>query len=300
MIALLVVLVGAALVAAPGLLPTLRRISGVEWARVTSTSLLLGGLAIVGGLTLVALPTVLRSMDAHAAAALCEHLVTPFAPRNDFVGWSAAALALVISARALRGARRARADASAARVEPWLGRHEDRGAFELVVLPTDALVAVGVPVTPPQVVISDGLIARLDRTQLDAVIRHEAAHHAHRHWRFLVLAAGVDEGLGPLPFVRRSTAALRDSLEAWADDGAVAASGGSRVELHGAAEQLTTAVSAPARVRARIHRLEARSPRWSIRARLLAYAPVLALSVLLVALTSAWLLHAEHAVAHAR
>ena len=152
------------------------------------------------------------------------------------------------------------------------------------------------PVSPPQVVISDGLVAQLDDEQLEAVIRHEVVHHTHRHWRFLALATSMERALGPLPLVRRGTEGLRDGLEAWADDGAVAASGGRHEGLHRAVTNLAGDARGSRRIKERIGRLE-RGKGSRLAFRVSAYAPILLLAFAVVAILGSWLVHAEHAVA---
>jgi len=78
---------------------------------------------------------------------------------------------------------------------------------------------------PPQVVVSQRLVDILADDELAAVLRHELAHVHHRHERYLLLARVVEQSLWLLPFVRRSTGALRCALERWADE---AAAGGAR------------------------------------------------------------------------
>jgi Zn-dependent protease with chaperone function len=218
MIALFLTLLGLVLVVLPGLSGQPQRLPAAEWALVAGVALLLGFATFETGLMLLGLPTLLRVLHAAGFAEICEQVLRPLSPGGDLAGWTAIVLALVVGARAWRTTKRAIKSAVAVEAEPWLGRHEDRGDFELVVLPTDQLLAVSAPAGRPQVLISDGLVERLDAQQLEAVIRHEATHLRCGHWRFTLLATVVERALSPLTLVERSTRALRNALEAWADE----------------------------------------------------------------------------------
>ena len=104
---------------------------------------------------------------------------------------------------------RTRAAQRRCRIEPWLGRHEGCEGYELVVLPTTSPLALAVDGGTPQIVISEGLIDALSSDEVDAVLRHEAAHLANGHQHYLVAAAAVEHSFALLPFARRSTRALR-------------------------------------------------------------------------------------------
>lgn len=224
MIAVSIILAGVVLLVVPGIFDQPRFLPGREWARAVAPSLACGLIAVVSGLVLFALPTLLAVLHSVGLADLCARVPVPFSPGGPLTGWVALVVAVLVSTRAVRGGHRALRDARSAAVEPWLGRHERRGDFDLVVLPTDELLAMSVPSRPPQVVISTGLVERLEPGQLDVVIRHEATHHRCGHWRYSLVAAMVESGLGPVPLVDRSARTLRASLEQWADEGAAGAS----------------------------------------------------------------------------
>ena len=304
MIAALLVVSGLALVVLPGLYGPGLRLPAAECARLGAASLLLGFAALELGLVLVALPTVLRALHAAGFASICENVLTPLAPGGDLLGWFSAGLAVVVGARALSSGTRAYRDACAVEIEPWLGRHEDRGEFELVVLPTQRLLAVSVPGAQPQVLISDGLCERLDSDQLEAVIRHEAMHQRFRHWRFLLLAISVERALFPIPLVKRSTRTLRTALEAWADESAAGDSASGRalmrralVAVAGEVEDADPRCAAKRVVRDRARRLE-RAPRPSpVVLRLAVHGPLLMLGVASLVLLTGWVAGAHHATA---
>jgi len=126
-------------------------------------------------------------------------------------------IAIAMVGRACAAARRARLAAQRARVDPYFGRHRQIGRYDVVVIPSMQLVAVGVPGIEPQIVLSESLVAELTSIELDAVIRHEVAHHRLRHREYLLTAAVVDRVLGWIPPVHASAVGLRNAVEEWAD-----------------------------------------------------------------------------------
>jgi len=69
------------------------------------------------------------------------------------------------------------------------------------------------------VILSTGLIAALDATELRAVMAHERSHLTHRHHRFLV---SIDVAAAIVPLVRPLRAHIRLATERWADEDAAA------------------------------------------------------------------------------
>jgi len=303
MIAALLALLGLVLIVLPGLSRFPARLPAAEWARIAATSLLFGFIAFELGLVLLALPTVLHSMHAAGFAAICEKVLTPLSPGGDLVGWVAAIIAVVVALRAARAVRRARRNTSVVEAEPWLGRHENRGDFELVILPTPELLAVSVPAAPPQVLISDGLVERLDDEQLEAVIRHEASHHRFGHWRFSLLAAAVERGLWRVPLVARATESLRCALEGWADEAAAGDSPLGRSTVRDALVAVAGPIDDPVfheprrALRDRAHRLDRGPSARTFVLRFVVHAPVIVFAVTSVVLLVGWAAGAQHAAA---
>lgn len=303
MIAALLALLGLVLITLPAFSRIPAQLPASEWARIAAASLLLGFVAFELGLVLVALPTVLHALHAAGFAAICEKVLTPLAPGGDVVGWTAALLAFVIAMRAGLGVRRARQNTSFVEAEPWLGRHENRGDFELVVLPTQELLAVSVPAAPPQVLISDGLIECLDSAQLEAVIQHEASHHRFGHWRFSLLAAALERGLWPLPFVRTATNSLRCALEGWADEAAAEGSPGGRSTVRNALVAVVGPLDGPTSTmrkrafRDRARRLERGPSSGTLALRFAVHAPVVVCVAVSMVLLVDWAAGAHHAAA---
>lgn len=194
------------------------RLPPAEWARVATLALVLGGLSVYAGLVMTTLPPLLHFVQLEGLVGICDPVVHDLMIGGTFLGWVAAALVVAMTAGAVVAVRRSRRALERARVEPWWGEHSSRDGYELVVIPTPALVALGVPGRTPQVVISDGLVDELDPSRLQAVVAHEVAHLRLHHRIYLVVVAMVEQTVGALPLIRRSTLAIRRTLEVWADD----------------------------------------------------------------------------------
>jgi Zn-dependent protease with chaperone function len=261
-----------------------------EWARLCA--LALGGGAALVELVLVvhAAPPVLRAAGVPLIAAACERMLGPLVPGGVAVGWAAAAAAVTLPVLGSIGLQRARRQRRVLRVERELGRHHRHGDHELVVLPTERFVAVSVPGRPRgQVVVSEGLVDSLAPDELEAVVGHEAAHLDRRHDRYLLLATAVEHACAFFPPARRSTAALRASLERWADEDAAGASAASRQALRRALLGVTVALVAEPSVAAfttaetvleRLDALDTAAPSPSPLLRASLYLPGAALAVL--------------------
>ena len=303
MIVLLLLAVGAGLIVIPGLVMPPLRLSPAEWTRTVATSLVVGFVAIEVSLALLALPAVLGVVDASGLATVCDWSVLRFTPLSDVVGWIAAVLAGGLAWRAWHGARRGHRLACAAAVEPWLGRHENRGIYELVVLPTERLLAMSVPGSQPQVLISDGLVAHLEPDELDAVLRHEEMHHRLAHWRYTTVAVALEHVFRPVRLTERSTRALRAAVEAWADDAAAGASYERRELVRRSLDAVGCGVSGlagswPGKLaRDRVRRLDVRVRGSRIGGRMGYIAPVAVLAVSVLVLMVTWTAGAHHAVA---
>jgi len=270
------------------------------WARLSAASLVAGFVGMVLALVLLAAPTVLDSAGVPALAAACKRMAGTLSPGGPLVGWTSALAAIALSAAfgaALMRTRRVQLDA---RVEPWIGRHDHRTEYELVVLPCPEFVALSVP-DPPQVIISEGLVAALPFDQLEAVLDHEAAHLIHRHSRYLLLLAGLRGALGWLPPMNRSAHALHVAVEQWADHDACRRASGGRQAVHAALVTVAhAAVAAPAlttfsAVDTLVERLEALqypAPRARVLPRAV-QAPAVALGTLAGLSVAAWLSQAH-------
>ncbi|MDQ3944360.1 MAG: M56 family metallopeptidase, partial [Actinomycetota bacterium] len=245
--ALVLLLGGLGLLALPGAARRLgRELVPAEWARL-SAGLLLGGAAVVWlAAVLFAAPTVLRALGVPHLAEACERMLGPLTPGGPVLGWSALAVVGALPLFSAVGFARARREQRHFQIEPWLGHHERFGGHDLVTLPTDELLALSVDGCPSQIVVSSGLVAAVSPSELAAVLRHEAAHLEHGHHRFLLLASAIEHGFAVVPFVRRSTRALRAALERWADEAATGGECASRAVLRNALLGVTMAIVNPA------------------------------------------------------
>ncbi len=212
------IITGLVLLALPGWCQPRRSGTGVvRRARECRASLALGLVLTVSGLFLWGAPAVLHVADGWGFPGLCDDAIHQLPLGGLEFALFAIVVGGLIVARLTGALTRSAARRREAWVDPFIGQHRGLSEFDVVVIPSTRLVAVGVPGSPPQIVISEGLVSALDPSELDAVLRHEMAHHRLHHRNYLLLAAAVDHGFGWLPPVRSSTAALRCALEEWAD-----------------------------------------------------------------------------------
>lgn len=185
------------------------------FARLSTIALALGI-----GCVVAALATSATIGALHAATGVADDPAPHLAPEG-VVGACVSAIVLVVMV--VRGAliaSRARRVRRASRAEGWLGEHRSDGTHDLVVLPTERLVAYSVGGRDPQIVVSQGLRRMLDDDFYGFVIDHERAHLRAGHRRSLLVAA-ICEGLLPfLPFASQSAMALRVAVERAADEDA--------------------------------------------------------------------------------
>ena len=303
---LVVLAAGTLALALPALTRRLgRRLEAARWARLCTAALIAGAVTVETTTAVWAAPTVLRAAGLPGLASLCARALGRLLPGGPAAAWAAFAVALTVPVLAAAAMRSARGQLAAAIVEPGLGQHHPAGDHVHVVLPVAHPLAVSVPGPPRQILISDGLQARLTPAQLEVVIAHEAAHLDHDHHRFLLLAAAVESGYAAVPLARRSAAVLRLALERWADESAAGSDRARRRDLRAAlldaagmpaAGQLA-ALSAAATIAERVEALDRpppAPPRWFVGA---TTAPWLALGATISFASGSWLEQARWAVA---
>lgn len=217
MILLLLLIAGLALVAGPGMF-RLGRGHPAHFARNGLAVQLIGFVLVEAALLLWASPAILDLMGATDLARVCRAMLGGLLPPGWQVGVAAGVAALVLAGLALRGTLRVRALQRNMRVEALLGDHHVQEDHHLVVLPVDDTVAYAVGGRPPQVVISQGLIAAVGQNGLEAVCAHEAVHARHRHHRYLLVLAGIGSAFAWYPPARRGARMVRLALERWADE----------------------------------------------------------------------------------
>ena len=143
-----------------------------------------------------------------------DHVLRMRAGQGPVVGALAATAVVVFAFRFLRVAlRRASAVRDAFRLASALADTDQ----ELVVLESAGRHGLAVPGRPGRIVVTTALLRTLDAAERRALLAHERAHLAHRHYLHqtaAVLAVAVNPFLGGLP------RALELSCERWADEDA--------------------------------------------------------------------------------
>jgi hypothetical protein len=298
------VLAGLGLVALPGALrPLGRRLAPSDWARLSIVALV-GGFGVFElGLVFYAAPTVLSASGAFGLASLCLQMLGGVAPGGAAAGWAAGVLAVVVAGSGALALDRARRVRRGTWVERCIGEHARLGHHDLVVLPSDELVAFSVGCQGGQnyqggqVVVSSGLVAALCPDELAAVLAHEAAHLDHRHQRYLSVASVVRHGLAFFPPAKHSARALVVALERWADEVAVGVVEDGRDRLRSALRRVTAsmvgvevaAFSAADTVAERLAALDGPPPGLAVAPLGLLYSPGFALCVASVTGFGVWI-----------
>lgn len=229
----LLAVLGAAviLLALPGALDRFgRRLRPQEWAWLSTIGLGGGFVLLEAVLLLRAAPTLLRAGGVVWLATACERVLRPLVAGGPVVGWAAALGALALPAAAAVHWRRGRRLRARLAGDLWLGERRAIGGHPVIVLPIARPLALSFEHDGElAIVVSDGLVRVLDDAQVEAVVRHEAAHLDHAHQRLLTVAGAAVAVLGWLPPVARTAGAVRLAVERWADEEAAAsAAGGSR------------------------------------------------------------------------
>ncbi len=212
---------GWALLALPGVMRLkLSRLQPAVWTRLAAGCLAVGAGLVGIGLLTMAVPTLLERIGAHHLAALCQRLLHDFLGGGHLGGLIAAFTLAFVTYRAYSSVRRLRGAREGVRVESWVGEHRRFTDHDVVVIPTDALVAITPGGRSTQVIVSSGLIELLDDDEFALVLKHEVSHLRRRHDRWVVLATVLEAALGWLPLVGSSAAVLRLGVERWADEDA--------------------------------------------------------------------------------
>ena len=204
-------------------------------ARLGLLALILGWALVLAGLGLAVAVGVVHLVTGTSLLVFEGHL----AP-GGIIGSALSAMVLMVAVtRAVHAVRREQVGRRLARPDGWLGHHRRCTDHDLVVLPTDDLLAYSVEGDPPQVVVSWGLMARLDADLTRFVIEHERAHLRNGHRRALFVATVTEAVFGAMPFVTRSTATLRIALECAADEEAAGANTQHRNRVAAGMKRLT-------------------------------------------------------------
>ncbi len=213
---LVLLLAAAGLMLLPGLARRpLSHLRPAESAKLQVLGFLSGMTSLGLGLALCATPLLFDLFDISPIGLLgAQH----FFPGGPIAGWVSLALLLVLLGAGLAAVGGHIKTQRQLRTEAAYGKRTQAGGATVHVLPTQLPLAFALASYGGSVVVSQGVIERLDRAQLDAVIRHEMSHLSHHHHWYLLVADLVERVFGTIPAVSRSTGSLRLAIEKWADD----------------------------------------------------------------------------------
>jgi Zn-dependent protease with chaperone function len=127
-------------------------------------------------------------------------------PRSPVWLGGAALAWLVVACARLRGVCRS-----------WRKLHTAHSSG-VEVLPSSEVFAYTLPGRAGHIVVSDGLLRRLDQQEVDIVLAHERAHASNRHDRYQLAAATA---VAVVPVLRPLQRQLRFAVERWADEAAI-------------------------------------------------------------------------------
>ena len=246
------------------------------------------GTVVMTELTLVSLgaPVVLRAGGAHGLARRCSRMASDLLVGSPWVGWPAAAAALLLPGLAFAGYQRARAAQATMHEVALLGRPSTLVGHQVVVVDSTRPLAVSVAAHGGVVVVSSALVDQLSDEELAAVLRHERSHLDHRHHMMLRIASAGELGLGFLPWIRSAVDQMRCSIERWADEDAAGSAPETRKSTRRALVEVATAglsvdVAAFGGLATVVERVEALEGPAAVHTRThtaLAFAPLAALS----------------------
>lgn len=197
-----------------------QRLAPGEWAWLCAIAIGGGAVLIETVLVLRATPGALALAGFDSFAAACNRVLGPLVTGGPVVTWTTAAAAAALPAAAMVATVRARRLRQRLADGLWLGDERELAGHAVVLLPVDRPIAISFRTPQPVIVVSQGLVDRLDNDELAAVVDHEAAHLAHRHQRLQAVRVAVAPTVGRLPIIRRSIAALDLALERSADEAA--------------------------------------------------------------------------------
>lgn len=227
---LLILAIGAVLVAIPGMFSRWgRRVQPATWARLSGACLVGGFATIEVAALLYAVPSLVARVSGGAVESICYRMIEQFAPGGLPAAVFFGAVASMLPVWALRTLRHVRRTRHQVFVAADIGCHTSHMGYDVVTLDTPNPIAFSVRAPAPQIVLSTATTSCLSDEQLNLVLNHEAAHLDHHHQAYLSAAGVVDACLGIVPFTRRSTAELRLALERWADEAATGAPPARRV-----------------------------------------------------------------------
>lgn len=211
----------------------------------TATWLLAGGAVVLAGTSSAMLGVVVLAAALRLPlVATLGHMSLATMIRRDPMpvplGIAAAALLAAAALAALWAAlRRTRALVAAHREARGLP-----GRTQVVVVPDEAADAYAAPGWPGRIVVTSGMMAALGARERQVLLAHERAHVTGHHYLFTA-AARLAAAANPL--LRPVSAAVRYSIERWADERAAAATGDRPLAARAIARAALAAAAAPPR-----------------------------------------------------
>lgn len=196
------------------LLPSLTRrirtsLAPAEWARINATSLIAAVGLFEVAVVICASPLILFMIHGGEQ----RH----FFPGGIVAGYASLVIAIAVPGSLAFGIGKLMSRRRSLRAEPWLGEHKLIDGVDVVVLPTRAELAFSLPGSPPQILVSEGLIGILSARELRSVLEHEAAHIRFHHSRYLLVVAALAPLFGRVKPIRSSLDSLELAIECWAD-----------------------------------------------------------------------------------
>ncbi|MEU1624308.1 M56 family metallopeptidase [Streptomyces sp. NPDC020096] len=223
--------------------PAARRLADILAPRtaallLAATAALLALLS-TGSLALLTAAGLLRLPVIAALGDLSAPLMRRSNPIDMPVGALAALALAAVAVLAFRAARRHHADLL--RAASAADRHG--GAGDLTVLPDPGADAYALPGRPGRVVVTAGMLRKLDAGEREVLLAHERAHLRGRH-HLLIVCADLAACLHPA--LRGLRAPLSFHLERWADESAATVVGDRRLTARAVGRAALAASAAPA------------------------------------------------------
>lgn len=243
---LLLLATGSGMILLPGMTRRIgRQLVPSTWSWMCLLCLMVGAATIEVAFMLYAALTALGAVGIPGLANLCQRMLNALVPGGRVFGWLGAGLAVAVAVGAVIGAIRARRDRAIVRASSELGVRIAGSSPDLVLLPTDVVIALSISGAPDQVIVSEGLVQILSDEELSVVLAHEAAHLKHHHERFAIIASAIVHALWFIPLINRSTGTLRLAIERWADEAAAGLAPDGRRHLESALVKVSCSGAAP-------------------------------------------------------
>lgn len=205
----------AALVASAAIWAASRRLRPSTAARFLTAAIVTGSAAAVAAMTAVGVAYLSEVPRLARAIGWCQAVVSHHQRVPSELGLPAVILFVAMPLAGARVVRRRRRATACNRSD---------GGVEI--LASDQLLAYAVPGRPGHVVVSVGMIRRLDADERRVLLAHEQAHLTHHHDRFLAIA---EVATATMPLLRPLLARLRFATERWADEVAASEVGDRRL-----------------------------------------------------------------------